>query len=114
MDLVLRVAQAMSDFDVDRRSEPVLAIGGGVTLDVVGLASTLYRRKVPWIRVPTTLLAYVDASVGAKTGVNFSGAKNRLGAYVPPTAALLDPVFFKTQSEREIAQGLSEIMKMAL
>merc|ERR1719482_2118708 len=93
----------MKEFNIDRRTEPVLAIGGGVCLDVVGLASTLFRRRTPYIRVPTTCLSYVDASVGAKNGVNFAGSKNRLGTYVPPCAALLDPAFFETQAHREMA-----------
>jgi 3-dehydroquinate synthase len=64
--------------------------------------------------VPTTALSYVDASVGAKNGVNFAGAKNRLGTYVPPCAALLDPVFIETQAERDVANGVGEMCKMAI
>merc|ERR1711912_123934 len=101
-------------FNIDRRSEPVIAIGGGVALDIVGLAATLYRRRTPYIRVPTTSLSYVDASVGAKSGVNFMGAKNILGAYVPPAAALLDSAFFATESSRRIANALAEMAKMAI
>ena len=87
----------MKKFNIDRRTEPVIGIGGGVCLDVVGLAASLFRHKTPYIRVPTTSLAYVDASVGAKNGCNFLGSKNRLGTYVPPVAALLDSSFFRTQ-----------------
>jgi 3-dehydroquinate synthase len=114
MDMVLKVAKKMKEFNIDRRTEPVLAIGGGVCLDVVGLASTLFRRRTPYIRVPTTCLSYVDASVGAKNGVNFAGSKNRLGTYVPPCASLLDPVFFATQQHREVANGMAEMAKMAI
>jgi len=114
MDLTLKVCEAMKKFNVDRRTEPVLAIGGGVCLDVVGLASSLFRRKTPYIRVPTTALSYVDASVGAKNGCNFMNSKNRLGTYVPPAAALLDSSFFKTQERREVANGLAEMAKMAI
>ena len=67
-----------------------------------GLAASLFRHKTPYIRVPTTSLAYVDASVGAKNGCNFLGSKNRLGTYVPPVAALLDSSFFRTQPPREV------------
>merc|ERR1712100_368333 len=114
MDTVLKVAKKMKQFNIDRRAEPVLAIGGGVCLDVVGLASTLFRRRTPYIRVPTTCLSYVDASVGAKNGVNFAGSKNRLGTYVPPCASLLDPVFFATQQHLEVANGMAEMAKMAI
>merc|ERR1719232_495385 len=114
VEMMLKVAKAMKDFNIDRRTEPVLAIGGGVCLDVVGLAASMFRRRTPYIRVPTTALAYVDASVGAKNGCNFSGSKNRLGPYVPPVAALLDSSFFKTQQRHEVSNSLGEMAKMAI
>jgi 3-dehydroquinate synthase len=114
MDLALKVAKKMKEFNIDRRTEPVLAIGGGVCLDVVGMAAAMFRRRTPYIRVPTTTLSYVDASVGAKNGVNFGGSKNRLGSYVPPCAALLDPAFFESQERREVANGIAEMAKMAI
>jgi len=114
VEMMLKVCEKMKKFNVDRRNEPVIAIGGGVCLDVVGLASTLFRRKTPYIRVPTTTLSYVDASIGAKTGVNFMESKNRLGAYIPPIAALLDPVFIQTEEKRAISSGVAEMAKMAL
>jgi len=114
MEVTLQIAEKMKKFNIDRRTEPVIAIGGGVCLDVVGLAASLFRRKTPYIRVPTTALAYVDASVGAKNGCNFAGSKNRLGTYVPPVAALLDASFFKTQEKREVVCGVSEMAKMAI
>jgi 3-dehydroquinate synthase len=114
MDVTLKVCKKMKDFKIDRRHEPVIAIGGGVCLDVVGLAASMFRRRTPYIRVPTTSLAYVDASVGAKNGCNFCGSKNRLGTYVPPVAALLDADFFKTQKTREVSNSLGEMAKMAI
>ncbi|CAL1606592.1 unnamed protein product [Knipowitschia caucasica] len=114
LELVTKILQEVHDFGLDRRSEPIIAIGGGVCLDVVGLAASLYRRRTPYIRVPTTLLAYVDASVGAKTGVNFAGGKNKLGSYVPPVATFLDRSFFQTLPPRQLSNGMAEILKMAL
>merc|ERR1711871_1493395 len=114
MEMTLKVCKKMKDFKIDRRHEPVIAIGGGVCLDVVGFAASMFRRRTPYIRVPTTSLAYVDASVGAKNGCNFCGSKNRLGTYVPPVAALLDPDFFKTQGTRDISNSLGEMAKMAI
>merc|ERR1719182_115844 len=114
METALQVTKKMKQFNIDRRTEPVLAIGGGVCLDVVGLAASLFRRRTPYIRVPTTALSYVDASVGAKSGVNFMGSKNILGMYVPPAAALLDSAFFATESSRRIANALAEMSKMAI
>ncbi|KAH0630252.1 hypothetical protein JD844_013060 [Phrynosoma platyrhinos] len=114
MDLVLDILQEVQSFGIDRRTEPIIAIGGGVCLDIVGLAASLYRRRTPYIRVPTTLLSYVDASVGAKNGVNFLQCKNKLGTYVPPVATFLDRVFIQTIPRQHISNGLGEILKMAL
>ncbi|MGW7219734.1 sedoheptulose 7-phosphate cyclase [Streptomyces sp. NPDC054826] len=114
MDAVLRVAEALDDFGVDRRREPVIAIGGGVLMDIVGFAASLYRRSTPFIRIPTTLIGLVDAGVGAKTGVNHNGHKNRLGTYFPADRTLLDRSFLATLDTRHISNGLSEILKIAL
>jgi len=114
MDMVLQIAEAIHDLGIDRRLDPVIAIGGGVCMDIVGFAASIYRRRTPYIRVPTTLMGYVDASVGAKTGVNFSGKKNKLGAYLPPAITLLDRSFLGTLDARQLANGAAEIMKMAI
>jgi len=103
-----------------RRREPFLAIGGGVLLDIAGMGACLYRRGVPFVRVPTTLLAIVDASVGVKNGVDYCCAltdetyKNRVGSFYAPSACLLDPAFIATQDSRNICNGFGEIMKLAL
>lgn len=103
-----------------RRREPFLAIGGGVLLDIAGLAACLYRRGVPFVRVPTTLLAIVDASVGVKNGVDYCCGvtqetyKNRMGSFYPPSSCLLDPAFIATQDKRNISNGFGEIIKLAL
>lgn len=103
-----------------RRREPFLAIGGGVLLDIAGMGACLYRRGVPFVRVPTTLLAIVDASVGVKNGVDYCCAvtdetyKNRVGSFYAPSACLLDPAFIGTQDKRNICNGFGEIMKLAL
>ncbi|XP_028853259.1 uncharacterized protein eevs [Denticeps clupeoides] len=114
MDMVIKILDEVHKFGIDRRTEPIIAIGGGVCLDIVGLAASLYRRRTPYIRVPTTLLSYVDASVGAKTGVNFANCKNKLGGYIPPVAAFLDRSFIQTVPRRQISNGLAEMLKMAL
>ncbi|XP_075951726.1 2-epi-5-epi-valiolone synthase [Anarhichas minor] len=114
MTMALKILEEVNNFSLDRRTEPIIAIGGGVCLDIVGLAASLYRRRTPYIRVPTTLLSYIDASVGAKTGVNFANCKNKLGAYIPPAAAFLDLSFIQTVPRRHISNGLAEMLKMAL
>lgn len=112
MEMALNILNEVNNFSLDRRMEPIIAIGGGVCLDIVGLAASLYRRRTPYIRVPTTLLSYIDASVGAKTGVNFANCKNKLGAYIPPAAAFLDLSFIQTVSRRHISNGLAEMLKV--
>lgn len=97
-----------------RRAEPVIAIGGGVLLDLVGFCCSIYRRGIPYIKIPTTLLSIVDASVGVKVGANYLGRRNRIGAYYPPVVSLLDKKFINTQDKREIINGIAEIFKLAL
>lgn len=103
-----------------RRREPFLAIGGGVVLDIAGMAACLYRRGVPFVRVPTTLLAIVDASVGVKNGVDYCCAvtndtyKNRVGSFYAPSSCLLDNAFITTQDARNVSNGFGEILKLAL
>jgi 2-epi-5-epi-valiolone synthase len=110
----LSLAQALDSFPIDRRNEPIIAIGGGVLTDVVGFVASSYRRGVPHINVPTTLMGYIDASIGIKTGVNFNGSKNRLGAFAPPQKVLLDRSFLKTLPKRHILNGVGEIIKLAV
>jgi 3-dehydroquinate synthase len=114
MDSVFRVAEQLDRFGLTRRAEPVVAVGGGVLTDIVGLACSLYRRSTPFVRVPTTLIGLVDAGVGAKTGVNFGPHKNRLGTYHPAVETLLDPSFLATLDQRHLSNGLAEILKVAL
>ena len=114
MEAVFRVVNGLDAFGIARRHEPIIGIGGGVILDVVGLASSLYRRSTPYVRVPTSLIGLVDAGVGIKTGVNFAGHKNRLGSYFAPSVALLDRGFLATLDDRHVSNGLAEILKMAL
>lgn len=108
------IVDAMNDFGIDRRREPVIAIGGGVLMDVVGFAASLYRRGTPYVRIPTTLLGLVDAGVGVKTGVNYGRGKNRLGTYSPAIATFIDRSFLTTLDERHLSNGLAEILKVAL
>lgn len=114
MDGVFGVVGAMERFGISRRSDPIIAVGGGVLTDIVGLAANLYRRSTPYVRVPTTLMGMIDAGIGVKTGVNFLKHKNRLGTYYAPAATLIDPTFLQTCSPRHIRNGLAEALKMAL
>ncbi len=110
----LSIVRELDAFPIHRRDEPIIAIGGGVLTDVVGFVAASYRRGVPHIKVPTTLMGYVDASIGIKTGINFEGSKNRLGAFAPPQKVLLDKSFLKTLPRRHILNGVCEIIKLAI
>jgi 3-dehydroquinate synthase len=101
-------------FPIHRRDEPIIAIGGGVLTDVVGFVAASYRRGVPHIKVPTTLMGYIDAALGIKAGINFNGRKNRLGSFVPPLAVFLDPAFLRTLPRRHLLNGVCEIIKLAV
>ncbi|RBM06242.1 sedoheptulose 7-phosphate cyclase [Streptomyces sp. PT12] len=108
------IVREIDAFGIARRREPVIVIGGGVLMDIVGLVGSLYRRGTPFVRVPTTLIGLVDAGVGAKTGVNFNGHKNRLGTYFPADLTLLDRRFLTTLDRRHLSNGLAEILKIGL
>jgi 2-epi-5-epi-valiolone synthase len=100
--------------NLDRRSQPVIAIGGGVLTDVVGFATSTFRRSIPHVKIPTTLMGYVDASIGIKTGINFSGYKNRIGSFHPPLKVYLDKTFLTSLPQRHIRNGVGEIIKLAI
>src|SRR5206468_5700094 len=79
----------------------VVAVGGGVLTDLAGLAAALYLRGVPWVSVPSTLLAQVDAGLGGKTGANLRAGKNLVGAFHQPRLVVCDPLLLATLPERE-------------
>lgn len=114
MDAWLGLLRELDTFPIHRRDEPIIAIGGGVLTDVVGFAASSYRRGVPHIKVPTTLMGYIDASVGIKTGVNFNGHKNRIGSFEPPRRVLLDRSLLRTLPRRHLRNGVCEIIKLAV
>ncbi len=114
VDNYVQLLSELDAFPIDRRDEPIIAIGGGVLTDVVGLVAGTYRRGVPHIKVPTTLIGYIDAAIGVKTGVNFNRHKNRIGSFEPPLKVLLDKGFLITLPERHILNGVCEMLKLAL
>lgn len=92
----------------------VVAVGGGVFTDLAGLAAGLYQRGVPWVCVPTTLVAQVDAGLGGKTGANLRAGKNLVGMFHQPRLLLCDPQMLSTLPARERWSGLAEVVKCAL
>ncbi len=88
--------------------------GGGVVGDISGLAASLYKRGTPFIQIPTTLLAQVDASIGGKTAIDFGGIKNIIGTFYHPRIVLIDPLFLLTLPKKELKQGISEMIKYGI
>ena len=96
------------------RKSSVLALGGGVIGDLAGFAAATYLRGVPYVQVPTTLLAQVDSSVGGKTGVNHENGKNLIGAFYQPKLVLIDVNVLASLPRRELLAGLAEVIKYGI
>ena len=96
------------------RKTTLIALGGGVVGDMTGFAAACYQRGVPFIQIPTTLLAQVDSSVGGKTAVNHAMGKNMIGAFYQPQAVIIDTDTLSTLPDREFYAGLAEVIKYGL
>lgn len=96
------------------RSTIVVNLGGGVVSDMAGFAAATFKRGMKCINIPTTVLAAVDASVGGKTGINFNGFKNQIGAFYEPDAAIISTIFFNTLPPQQILSGYAEMLKHGL
>ncbi|MES2211980.1 MAG: 3-dehydroquinate synthase family protein, partial [Pseudomonadota bacterium] len=96
------------------RKDTIMAIGGGTLLDLIGFVASVYHRGIDFISVPTSLLAQVDAAIGGKNALNFSGVKNMLGTVTYPTSVWIHTPFVATQSDEHYQEGLVELLKIAL
>lgn len=96
------------------RTDCVVAVGGGVVGDLSGFAAACFMRGIDFYNIPTTLLAQVDSSIGGKTAVDLDGVKNCVGAFWQPRAVLVDPATLATLPSRQLANGMAEVVKMAL
>ncbi len=110
MESILSICSAMLDFGMDRKSM-VLALGGGVVGDMAGFAAAIYMRGIRFVQVPTTLLSQSDSSVGGKTGIDFGGAKNILGAFHQPSLVYINVSTLRTLPEKEFVSGMGEVIK---
>ncbi|KAJ4370560.1 hypothetical protein N0V83_005081 [Neocucurbitaria cava] len=112
METLLGIVDSMTEFGIIRK-EPVLVVGGGLVTDVAGFACAAYRRNTNFIRIPTTVIGLIDASVSIKVAVNYGNYKNRLGAYHAPMHTFLDFSFLKTLPEGQVRNGFAELIKIS-
>ena len=110
LDVISTLYDRMVSMQADRRTV-VLAVGGGVIGDAAGFLASTYGRGVPFIQVPTTLLADVDSSVGGKVGINHPSAKNLIGAFYQPLGVFIDTSVLNTLPDRDYRAGLAEVVK---
>lgn len=113
MEVLMKVFDKALETRLDRKTT-FLALGGGVIGDMTGFAAACYQRGVDFIQVPTTVMSQVDSSVGGKTGVNHPLGKNMVGAFYQPQCVLIDTSTLSTLPDRELASGISEIVKYGL
>lgn len=100
----------LAKFDLRKRTF-IIALGGGVVGDLSGFVAAVYKRGIPYIQVPTTLLAQVDSSIGGKTAVDLSEGKNLVGAFYQPRIVFSDISLLKTLNQRQLSSGLAEVIK---
>ncbi len=96
------------------RGDALIALGGGVTGDITGFLASVYMRGIPFVQVPTSLLAQVDSSVGGKTGVDIPEGKNLIGTFYQPQAVYIDPDVLSTLPDQEFLGGLAEVIKYGI
>lgn len=113
LETVQQIWDWFFELGLTRRDE-VVAVGGGALTDMVGFACATYKRGVPYVNVPTTLLAMVDASTGGKTGINYRGLKNSIGVFYLPKETIIDTRWLKTLPPREMLSGFGEVLKTGL
>ncbi|MDP4220281.1 MAG: 3-dehydroquinate synthase [Bacteroidota bacterium] len=111
---LFEILDSFVKLELSRKSDVIITLGGGVVSDIGGLAASLYNRGLPLIHVPTTLIGQADAAIGGKTAIDYAGYKNYLGTFYAPRLVLIDPIFLKTLSKRDLNAGLAEIVKYAL
>ena len=110
VDNLMRIFDALLKNKCDRKTT-LVALGGGVIGDMTGFAAATYMRGVPFVQIPTTLLAQVDSSVGGKTAINHPLGKNMIGAFYQPQSVLADTATLSTLPQRELSAGLAEVIK---
>lgn len=113
MNTVMEIAGKLMESGADRET-CLLALGGGVVGDITGFVASIFMRSVPYIQIPTTLVAQVDSSIGGKTGIDLPHGKNLLGTFYQPRAVFANLSFLDTLPEKEFNNGLAEIIKYGM
>ena len=113
LETISTLARQLAEKGFDR-GDALIALGGGVTGDITGFLASIYMRGIPFVQVPTTLLAQVDSSVGGKTGVDIPEGKNLIGTFYQPQAVYIDPDVLSTLPEQELLGGLAEVIKYGI
>ncbi len=110
IDSIMGICKACIDHGMDRKSM-IIALGGGVCGDMAGFAAAIYMRGIDFIQIPTTLLSQSDSSVGGKTGIDFAGGKNIIGAFHQPKLVYINVSTLKTLSKEQFVSGMGEVIK---
>jgi 3-dehydroquinate synthase len=112
IDTCVRIWNTMAHLQLGR-NDLVILLGGGVVGDLGGFCAATFKRGLPFVMIPTTLLSMADSSIGAKLGVDLQGLKNMVGVFALPTDVFIDPVFLQTLPEHELKSGMAEVLKHA-
>ena len=114
LESLTAILELLQYYGVGRRGDTVYAVGGGVLIDCVAFACSVYRRGIAMVKVPSTLLGIVDAAIGIKTGVNFRGQRNRIGSYHFDYNVIISPKLMEGLQSVHLRQGLGELFKIAI
>jgi len=110
---VLKLFSMLTENNFDRKSL-LIAFGGGVVGDITGFLASVYYRGIPFLQIPTSVMAMVDSSIGGKTGVDTEAGKNLMGTFFQPGAVIINPMYLETLPDKEFLNGFAEIVKHAL
>ncbi|MCE4607887.1 MAG: 3-dehydroquinate synthase [Caldisphaeraceae archaeon] len=113
LEMALKIVSVLKDKGFTR-NDSIIAIGGGTVSDLVGFVSSIYKRGINLISIPTTLLAMVDASIGGKNSINLAGIKNVLGTFYQPSLVYIDLSYLATLPNKELLNGISEVIKYGI
>lgn len=113
LGIVAQMWESLTEYEADR-SSVFISVGGGVVTDLGGFIASTFKRGIPFIHIPTTLLGMVDAAIGGKNGINFQSIKNHIGTFNEPDKIIIEPSFLSTLPELEIRSGQAEMIKHGL